>query len=295
MRRLLLAAASLAALAGTLVLAGPANGDGAPYSDPAAIGTITLCDVNGEVATHGDIHVKPFVWRAVGSTAAPGAYNGPGRTAALYGYQPIKDVDPGQWNGDYLTFSAAYTSASKPMAAATAADRSLADLLADYPPKWDGLVELRMFLGVPGQSTMTTSYNAATLKISGNNWTLVAGGHSGCDSGQATSGEMVLPSVAALPKPAANATTDAPAGATSGTKAGSKHPGEASGSAASSGAAASAPAGAPGAPGAQNAAATTSSSDDGSSATTWVLVVVAVLLAGGGLVWWRLQASRGAR
>ena len=202
--------AAIAAAVG-VALAPSAFADSLPYTDPGAVGRITLCDVTGKAVTSGSIHTKPFVWRAVGSTVGTGPYKtDPGRTAALYGYQPIKDVDPTQWNGEYLTASAKYTNPSFPMAGASAADPSLADLLSDYPAKWDGLIELRMFLGAPLNPAQTATYNASSIRVSGDTWSLIDGGSAGCDSGTARSAELVLPSIAKLGTPRAGATTDVP-------------------------------------------------------------------------------------
>lgn len=224
-RRLLVVAAPLAAVA-VLAATAPvtARADAPPYTDPASVGRLTLCDTAGHAISRGNIHTKPFVWRAVGSTPGTGPYKSEsGRTAALYGYQPKSDTPPDEWNGEYLTASSTYSNASLPMAGATASDPSLADLLSDYPPRWDGLVQLRMFLGAPRQATKTDSYNSATIRVSGDRWTLLDGGDAPCNSGTAQSAELVLPSVRALGTPAANATTDVPA--KPGTKPGSSQVG----------------------------------------------------------------------
>jgi hypothetical protein len=178
-----------------------ASASSVPFTDPNAQGTITLCDSSGTALTHGSIYGKPFAWRAVGSQQAPKGYTIAGRTATLQAFQPIDQVDPLNWNGDYLTASARYTNTSKPMAAASGADRTLADWLAAYPTKWDGLVQLRMFVGAPGVATYTTTYDSAVLQVSGENWTMLQGGTSGCNSGTAITSEMILPSISALPTP----------------------------------------------------------------------------------------------
>ncbi|HKC27474.1 MAG TPA: hypothetical protein VKB75_05635 [Jatrophihabitans sp.] len=258
-----------------------AGASAVPYTDPQATGAITLCDVKGNVTTGGDIHTKPFVWRAVGSSAATTPFNGAGRTAALYGYQPIKDVDPTMWEGEFLTAGATYTNPSRPMAAATAYDPSLADLLGDYPPKWNGLLELRMFLGVPGEPTYTAKYNAATIHITGSRWTLLQGGREGCNSGVSNSSENLLPYVRAARTPAPNATTVA---------AQPSHGKQGISSAAGSRRTASAsPDSSPSRVAQSPAAVNRSSSSGTSSPLPWVLLAVAVAAAGGGVAWWRIK------
>jgi hypothetical protein len=238
--------------------------------------------VHDHVVEHGDTRTKPFVWRAVGAAPGQSAYAGPGRTAALYGYPPIKGVDPTQWVGDFLTASATYTNARRPMAGATADDPSLADLLTAYPTKWDGLVQLRMFLGAPGVPTLDNPYNAATIRVTGTRWTLVTGGHAGCDSGTAASSELVLPEVRALGTPAPNATTT---GAGSRERAASGSPGRGAGTSgtarmpsASPGASSAGPAASGALPAASAAAARADDGSDGSD-TVWLVVAVLAVLA----------------
>jgi len=194
-----------------------------PYTDPASTGSITLCDPQGHEITSGSTKTTPFAWRAIGSTAAKAPYNGTGRTALLYALQPMKNVTPDLWFGEALTASAQYTNAAHPMAAATPADMSLESYLSDYPTKWDGLVQLRIFLGAPLNPGYTASYDTATLKIDGSNWKLLQGGGGSCGSGTAVSAEMVLPSVAALETPGVKptgASTKSAGGSTTAVKSG---------------------------------------------------------------------------
>jgi len=257
-----------------------AHADSVPFTDPSAVGKLTLCDTTGHVKRSGNIFGKPFVWRAVGSAAAPAPYNGPGRTATLYAYQPIQNVDPGQWNGEYLTGSGAYTNSKLPMAPATAADPTLADYLSDYPTKWDGLVQLRMFVGVPGASTRTTPYNAAVIRVNGDTWTLVEGGTTGCGSGTSSSDELVLPSVASMGTPAPNATEAVKPSL----------PPQA-GPTASSGASSGANGAASNAPSTTSSGTSSTSSrpDEGSSATPWIVAAAVAVLLAGGFVWYRMR------
>jgi LPXTG-motif cell wall-anchored protein len=179
-----------------------------PFSDPSAAGKITLCNTVGQAVTTGSIHTKPFVWTAVGSSAAPAGYQQQGK-ASLFAFQPINGVAPSYWFGQYVTQAAKYTNSQRPMAGASAVDPSLNDYLQNYPTKWDGLIELRLFLSAPGQATITTRYDSAVLRVSGDTWTLLDGGSDGCDSGKTKPDEWIVPSISAQGTPAANATTDA--------------------------------------------------------------------------------------
>jgi hypothetical protein len=198
---------TISRLAATLVVAASAlsavgtaaaNATGAlPWTDSAVTGSIGLCDSHGHAVTSGDLDTAPFVTRAVSSVAAPSPYGEPGRTATLYAFQPRPDLAPGEWSGDMLTASTRYSNPAHPMAEATGGDLSLADFVGEFPPAWNGLVQLRLYLGAPGQPPLTTSYASTTVRVSGSTWSVVSGGTVSCTTGQATSIESIL-----LPKKA---------------------------------------------------------------------------------------------
>jgi hypothetical protein len=188
----------VAASALSVTSAATAHAAGAvPWTDSSVTGFLGLCDSHGHPVTSGSVDSAPFVTRAVSSVAAPSPYGEPGRTAALYAFQPRQDLAPGEWSGDMLTASTRYTNPSHPMAEATGGDLSLADFDSEFPPSWDGLVQLRLYLGAPGQPPQTISYASTTIKVTGSTWTVVSGGNVSCTSGQATSIESLL-----LPKKA---------------------------------------------------------------------------------------------
>jgi MYXO-CTERM domain-containing protein len=187
--RLLLAVTAMAVL--TVGGAAGAQASTRPYPDVDVIGGITLCAQNGAQLTSGSIATKPFVWRAVGSTAAPAGYQA-GGTATLYAFQPRRGVDPGDWSGEQLTASARYSSVAHPTAAATYADYPLRTFLGDYPAGWNGYVQLRLYLSAPGQSPASASYDAADIQVSGGTWRLLDGGPADCAAaGRAESLETV--------------------------------------------------------------------------------------------------------
>jgi hypothetical protein len=165
-----------------------------PYRDSGAIGSITLCGRNGAQLTSGSVSAKPFAWRAVDTTPSPAGYR-TGGTATLYAFQPRLGVDPGDWSGEQLTASSHYSSIAHPTAAATYADGTLASFLGDYPARWNGYVELRMYLGAPGQVPSTVSYDAADLQVSGGTWRLLDGGPNDC----AAAGHAISLETATLP------------------------------------------------------------------------------------------------
>jgi hypothetical protein len=193
-------AATLVVAASALSMAGAsaAHAAGAvPWTDTSVTGFIGLCDSHGQPVTGGSLDSAPFVTRAVSSVAAPSPYGEAGRTATLYAFQPRQDLAPGEWSGDMLTASTRYTNPAHPMAEATGGDLSLGDFVGEFPPAWDGLVQLRLYLGAPGQPAQTLSYASTTIKVTGSTWSVVSGGTVSCTSGQATSIESIL-----LPKKA---------------------------------------------------------------------------------------------
>ncbi|MEV4517407.1 LPXTG cell wall anchor domain-containing protein [Dactylosporangium sp. NPDC049525] len=146
-----------------------------PYADSRSVGSIALYDKDGKAVTSGKTADKPFVAKAVGQARAPEPYDREGRKATLLAFLPRKDADPTQWHGRFLTGASPYTDVAHPTVVAPAEAGSLADFLEVYPTQWNGLVQLRIYLGVPGEETLTTSYTTADIKVSGGTWTVVRG------------------------------------------------------------------------------------------------------------------------
>jgi len=164
----------------------------APYTDPDAVGYIGLCNQAGQQISSGSVSGAPFVWRAVSSQPAPAPYNGAGGTAILDAYLPMQALAPGDWSGEQLTSSTRYSNPQSPMAQTTERDVPLEDFLQDYPPEWDGFIQLRLFLGAQNQPADVQHYPALNLEISGDTWTAIGGGPVNCNAGNAESLETVL-------------------------------------------------------------------------------------------------------
>ena len=160
-----------------------------PYTDFQAKGDVGLCDRSGRAVTSGRITDRPFVWFAVSSMPAPQGYAGPGRKATLFIYQPRPSTYPNQWSADQMTSSSPYTNPRYPMAAATVADFSLQDYIAEFPPRWNGLLQLRIYYGAPGKPTWTDTYAATDIKVTGSTWSVVRGGSVPCTKGTAKPNE----------------------------------------------------------------------------------------------------------
>jgi hypothetical protein len=179
---------------GTLLLGAQAGvaGSGVPYRDPQAVGSLGLCNHAGAAITHGSIGSTPFAWRVVSSQAAQAPYDAAGRTATLYAFQPRKGLQAAQWSGEELTAASRYTNPAHPMTAATNRDLSLKDFIEDYPVSWDGLVQLRMYLGAPNAPTDSASYAATDIQVTGTTWKVVQGASVACNSGKSVSIETIL-------------------------------------------------------------------------------------------------------
>jgi len=166
-----------------------------PFNDPNIDGWLTFCNRNDQPMTSGSLYTAPFAWKTIASTAPPAGYRGSTGRAALYAYQPIKYIDPGDWSGSLLTGASSFTNSDHPVVQATNADLPLIGFVQAYPPHWDGLIEMRMVFSAVNKSQDETPYSAAILEISGNKWTLVKGGGGSCSQGQGVSMETK-----ALPK-----------------------------------------------------------------------------------------------
>jgi hypothetical protein len=198
------------ALAALVVLAVPgtaAVADSAiPYQDPGKAGSITLCDVHGDPVTHGDVSASPFVWSLHSDLAATGGFAAAGRTATYLAYQPRQDEAPGDWSGRVMSPASRYTDPQHPTVQLTPVDDGLDQMTSDFPPLWDHLIQLRMYLAAPGLSATGTRYAALTLQISadGRTWTALDPGHTPCDVGRAVSVATLLgvaPTGTAKPTP----------------------------------------------------------------------------------------------
>jgi hypothetical protein len=182
------------------VAAAAAASSAPPYKDPNVVGYIGLCDQAGHQITSGNITTTPLASLAVSTAPAQAPYNIASRTATLYAYQPQQGLAPGEWSGSQMAPSSRYTNPANPMAAATDRDYSLKDFVLQYPPKWDGFVQLRMYLGAADEEEYVLHYPALNLEVTGDTWSAVGGGPVNCTSGTAESLEsIVMPTTTTLP------------------------------------------------------------------------------------------------
>jgi hypothetical protein len=225
------AAPAMAAQAGT---AAPERTTGPefklPYRDPNQAGWLTLCGTNLKPVTEGSITAKPFVWRVVSDVRTPSAWWIKGTKAELYAFQPRPYTPPGAWGGVIMAAPSEYTNRLYPMAQMTPIDEPLTYMTEDYPPIWDHLLELRLYLGAPDREQDINDYAAADIQVIGNTWHLVAGGHSSCTAGKVESTEVMdgLPGASGMPKSSSGAA--AKTGTSTSTVAGSSNSGSNTGS-----------------------------------------------------------------
>lgn len=148
---------------------------GIPYEDKGSTGLLALYDDAGHRKTSGSITDKPFAHFAVSAQKALPPYDSPGGKAALMAFQPRKGTDPSTWGGDFLTGSTPYPDANHPTASATSEDITLANFMSVFPPEWDGLIQLRIYLGGPGKPGLTERYVTADIRVKDQTWTVVRG------------------------------------------------------------------------------------------------------------------------
>ncbi|MDQ1748161.1 MAG: hypothetical protein QOD07_2424 [Frankiaceae bacterium] len=260
-------------LGATVVTAVPTFGavPSLPYRDPAVHGGIAFCDQHDHPVTSGSLEAQPFVWKALSSVAAPAGYTGAQAKVTLLAFQPREGVDPSDWSGNQLTASSTFTNRAHPAAQSTYGDQPLVSFVQAFPPKWDGLIQLRMYFSVAGSSPYSRTYPAADIRVSGDRWTLVDGARVDCGAGRGMSSETVLlpKSRLASPAPVVVHTPAPTASATAGARGGQP----------------SSPSG-----GAVAESAGTRAAGSSPLPTALIAVVVALAAGGGGVVLWRRRS-----
>lgn len=182
-----LAASTTLAVAATIAFPAGAHASGVPWTDPAATGGISLCSARGVPVTSGSIDL-PIAATAVGASHAPAPYDGPSRSASLVASQPRQGIAPGEWSGMGMTALSRYSNPAHPTVEILPADYTLRGVTQAYPPAWDGILQLRIYLRAVNTPTFVTSYSATAVRIRGDSWQQV-GEAAGdvCRAGRATS------------------------------------------------------------------------------------------------------------
>jgi Bacterial Ig-like domain (group 3) len=182
-RRLVVAASSLALVAGGLAASAvSAQAATPPYEpDPGSIGSIAFYNAAGAVVTSGSVNDTPFASYVLASHAGRAGDT----KATVFGYLPKNGVPSGSWAGESLTASTTYPNAAAPaplntsalpLASLTATDSTLAQLVEDFPntavDAYQGLYQIRLKTSGTGQPPDAT-YDSADIFISGTTWTQV--------------------------------------------------------------------------------------------------------------------------
>jgi hypothetical protein len=188
-----------------------ARGTHLPYTDPNQAGWLTLCGTNLKSVSSGSIKSKPFVWRVVSDVPAPQGYFVKGAKATMFAYQPRQGTPAGAWSGTVMAAASYYYDRAHPMAQFTPIDAPLTQMTKAYPPRWDHLIELRLYLSAPQIPVLMDHYAAADIQVIGKTWRLVAGGHSSCTAGKVVAVEtsVGMPGSRSKPKQAPSASPSA--------------------------------------------------------------------------------------
>ena len=190
-------AAALVALASCVpVSAVAASADALP--DPNAAGFIGFCDESNHNVSGGSVDAAPFVWKAVASTPAPDSMSGRGQNAILNIYQPRANVPPSEWSGDSLTGASFYKDAAAPTVQATLKDIPLSVIVNEFPPRVNGLYQLRMYYGKQNAGLYSATYPATTIQVTDKTWRVVSGGTVNCGAAWAQSAEVLSGAVTPL-------------------------------------------------------------------------------------------------
>jgi hypothetical protein len=182
-----------------------------PYKDSSSSGALGFCDANGHEVTSGLITDQPLASFAVSSYRPPAPFDQPDGSATVFAYQPREGVAPGAWSGLQLTAASTYTVPQYPKVEVLSADKTISNMVTSYPPQWDGILQLRMYFGAPGQSIFKGHYPTADIQISGKAWKILRGGGVSCTKSGSASSVLRLISPDLVGGPSANSgTTSAP-------------------------------------------------------------------------------------
>ena len=152
-----------------------------PYDDPQSAGLLTLCSEDGKAVTEGKVSDQPFADVVLGETALPSELDPAGAVATLFAYQPRAGVAAGEFSGAPLTAAGPIADSEQPGAVVTEDVWTVADFVTAFPADLDGYVQLRLILGTPDAGTLTENpYDTADLRVDGDRWELIRGGHTSC-------------------------------------------------------------------------------------------------------------------
>lgn len=175
----IVAVVAVAAVGALIVVRGGA--ETVPYDDAASSGLLTLCDSKGHEVTEGKITDKPFAPIVLGGSRLDSQV--PSDAVAigtLYGYQPRDGVEPLEFSGAPIGGPVPFTDHDKPATRVVEDGYSLAEFTSIYPAQVDGYIQLRLITSVDGFGAFAESYDTADLKIDGDRWKVVRGGHASC-------------------------------------------------------------------------------------------------------------------
>ncbi|KAA1423916.1 hypothetical protein FE697_010210 [Mumia zhuanghuii] len=161
-----------------------------PYTDPQSTGLLTLCDESGKPVTEGRVDDTPFAPIVVGATPLDGRIPGDlVANATLYGYQPREAIEPLEFSGSPIGGPVPFVDHERPATRVVPDAWSIANFVEVFPADLDGYVQLRLITSVSGFGANTTSYDTADIKVDGESWHVVRGGHADCTGAAALLGD----------------------------------------------------------------------------------------------------------
>lgn len=152
-----------------------------PYDDGQSAGLLTLCSADGDPVTEGSTADQPFADVVLGTTGLPAGVDPAGAVATVFAYQPRQGIATTEYSGTPLTAASVVADPEHPAAAVQEDGWSIGDFVTAFPATYDGYVQLRLYLGTSGAGTLTENpYDTADLRVDGDHWELVRGGHASC-------------------------------------------------------------------------------------------------------------------
>jgi hypothetical protein len=157
-----------------------------PYDDPQSAGLLTLCSADGKAVTGGKVTDHPFAAVVLGETGLPSTAQPQGAVGSVFGYQPRQGIEPLEFSGTVLTAPGTLVDPDHPAVAVTDDVWSVHDFVAAFPANDDGFLQLRLILGTAKDGTLSENpYDTADLRVDGDSWELVRGGHASCADAKA--------------------------------------------------------------------------------------------------------------
>ena len=142
-----------------------------PDSDPSAVGYIGLCNQAGQQLTSGNVNTKPFAWRALSSQPAGAPLQQcPAHCGSRSRISHNQACPPASGVATNLPRTIRVTRTPDPDGSSDLRLRIPEDFIQDFHPKWDGFLQLRIYLGTQDQQTYSLHYPVLNIQVKGDTW-----------------------------------------------------------------------------------------------------------------------------